>query len=53
VVGNHDLAVVVGLSLDDFNTYARAAVAWTAMKISEKETAGSQDPRGGASGHDG
>ncbi len=39
VMGNHDLAVAGGLPLDGFNAYARAAVEWTAMKISEKETA--------------
>ncbi len=39
VMGNHDLAVAGGLSLDGFNAYARAAVEWTAGKISPKEIA--------------
>ena len=40
VMGNHDLAVAGGLPLDGFNAYARAAVEWTAGRISPKEKAG-------------
>ena len=39
VMGNHDLAVAGGLPLDGFNAYARAAVEWTASRLSAKELA--------------
>lgn len=37
VMGNHDLAVVGGLPTDGFNVYAKAAVEWTAAKLTTEE----------------
>ena len=34
ICGNHDLATIGRIDLDWFNSYARAAVMWTAMRLS-------------------
>lgn len=39
VLGNHDQAVLGTLPLEGFNEYARAAVEWTAARLSALETA--------------
>ncbi|MFG0320449.1 MAG: metallophosphoesterase family protein [Planctomycetota bacterium JB042] len=37
VVGNHDLAAIGRLDTSDFNPFARAAVDWTASRLSEDD----------------
>lgn len=37
--GNHDLAAVGKLSLDEFNTHAGAAVRWTMAQLRQEDTA--------------